>query len=144
MTRAAAVRVRTVVAAIVCSLAAACGGEEPTGLSGSGDGDSGSGGDGSGGATQTGGANGTGAGSGTGAANGTGANGSGANGSGGDGPSGQIGDDVGDTMADLQWVGYVNESAVGLANQQPIVDYSVAALGETGAPYALMHFGAVF
>lgn len=105
--------------------ATACGSDGPgVGLSGS------SGDSGTGAADGTGGDAATGGGAGSGAAAG--------------GPTGMLGADVGDTMPSLEWVGYVNESAEGAANLQPIVDYSVDALGATGAPFALVHFGAVF
>jgi hypothetical protein len=112
----------------------ACGGEEPAG--GTGSGSPGSGGSGAGsnaGASST-----------EGGAGGAGASiGSGGTPDGGY-PAGPYGVEVGDTIENLLWEGYVNDDAQGLANTEPFVDYSMDAVRQSGKSLAFVHFGAVF
>jgi hypothetical protein len=89
--------------------------------------------------------------------NGTGGDAAGGGATGGDGSGGQgtggvaagypappYGVEVGDTMANLQWEGYVNDDAQGLANSEPFVDYSMNDVRQSGKEYALIHMAAVF
>ena len=47
--------------------------------------------------------------------------------------------EVGDAMPNLQWEGYVNDDAQGLASEQPFGNYSSTALRASGKRYALVH-----
>ena len=46
---------------------------------------------------------------------------------------------VGDTVPDRMLEGYVNPTAVGLANTQPLTTYSFDALRKEGVCYAVVH-----
>jgi hypothetical protein len=55
-------------------------------------------------------------------------------------PAGPYGVAVGNTFPNIQLQGYVNDSAVGLANTKPFVDlYTMDDLRVSGARYALIH-----
>lgn len=124
------------------SLAPACGDDEAAATGPTGTGASGA---------TSGGGQGTGA-TGGDAAGGDGVGGAGGDGTGGVGTGGQppgypdppYGVEVGETMANLQWEGFVNDDAQGLANAQPFVDYSMNDVRLSGKEYALIHMSAVF
>jgi len=54
-------------------------------------------------------------------------------------PAGPYGHTVGATFPNLQWQGYVNDTAIGLANLQPWVSYSMDAIRTSGKRYAIVH-----
>ena len=55
-------------------------------------------------------------------------------------PAGPYGVAVGNTFPDIQLQGYVNDSAVGIANTKPFVAlYTMDDLRVSGARYALIH-----
>lgn len=60
------------------------------------------------------------------------------------GPYGENNPDVGAILENLTFRGYANPTGVGLANEQPLVDYSFADLRSSGPRYALLHIGAVW
>jgi hypothetical protein len=57
-------------------------------------------------------------------------------------PSGPYGHDVGSTIADLHWEGYVNETGVEQSDQVPFVDYGTDAMRTSGKSYGLIHVSA--
>jgi hypothetical protein len=59
-------------------------------------------------------------------------------------PPGPYGDVIGDTVAPLQWIGYVDPRADVIATSEPYGDYSMDALRRSGAPYALVHVSEYF
>jgi hypothetical protein len=54
-------------------------------------------------------------------------------------PEGPYGHEVGSTIPNLLWQGYVNETADGLATERPFVPYSMDDVRRSGKPYALVH-----
>ena len=54
-------------------------------------------------------------------------------------PEGTYGHDVGQIIPNLQWQGYVNETAEGVATAQPFVAYSMDDVRRSGKPYAFVH-----
>jgi hypothetical protein len=54
-------------------------------------------------------------------------------------PAEPYGHNVGDVMPNLQWEGYVNETAEGVATAQPFVPYSMDDVRRSGKPYAFVH-----
>jgi hypothetical protein len=54
-------------------------------------------------------------------------------------PAGPYGGNVDDTFPPLEWQGFVNESGVGLATNQPWVDYSMDLVRKSCKKYALIH-----
>lgn len=54
-------------------------------------------------------------------------------------PPGPYGNEVGDTIAPLIWEGYVNPTAVGLANSRPYGPYTMNDLRLSGKKYALLY-----
>jgi len=60
-------------------------------------------------------------------------------------PSEPYGNAVGDTLANLQLQGYLNEEADAISNTKPFVDsYSLEDVRATGAGYALVHVSEFF
>lgn len=57
-------------------------------------------------------------------------------------PAGPYGHAVGDTIADLAWEGYVNETGQLSSDQLPYVDYGTDAMRKSGRPYGLIHVSA--
>jgi hypothetical protein len=57
----------------------------------------------------------------------------------GDYPPGPYGTQLGDVVANLQLRGYVNDTAEGLANAQPLVDVSFDDVRKSCKGYALVH-----
>jgi len=54
-------------------------------------------------------------------------------------PEGPYGHTVDSIFPNLQWQGYVNETAMGLASEQPFVPYSMDDVRKSGKRYALVH-----
>jgi hypothetical protein len=54
-------------------------------------------------------------------------------------PAEPYGHDIGQVMPNLQWEGYVNETADGVATAQPFVAYSMDDVRRSGKPYAFVH-----
>lgn len=54
-------------------------------------------------------------------------------------PAGPYGSAVGDTIAPLVWEGYVNPTAIGLANKQPYVTLAMNDLRRSGNRFALLY-----
>jgi hypothetical protein len=54
-------------------------------------------------------------------------------------PAEPYGHDIGQVMPNLQWHGYVNETAEGVATAQPFVPYSMDDVRHSGKPYAFVH-----
>lgn len=76
------------------------------------------------------------------AAGGSSGAGSGGLGSGGvsaDYPAGPYGNAVGDTIANLAWEGYVNETADAPSDTKPYVDYGTDGMRKSGKKYGLIH-----
>lgn len=129
--------------------AAACGSDDGGGSSGSG-GTAQSGG-GSGGTQQSGGSGGL-------ASGGVGSGGLASGGAAGSGgsmdagtdapvnygpyPAGPYGNEVGDTIANLAWEGYVNTAGAAPAHTLPYGDYSTDEMRKSGKPYGLIHISA--
>lgn len=59
-------------------------------------------------------------------------------------PPGPYGNQVGDVFPPLEWQGYVNDSAQGKANAQPLGPYSSAALQASGKRLAFVHLSEFF
>jgi len=59
-------------------------------------------------------------------------------------PAGPYGADVGETLPNLEWMGFRGESPGGLASASPYEAYSLDDARRSGKAYALLHFGAVF
>jgi hypothetical protein len=57
-------------------------------------------------------------------------------------PPGPYGNDVGDTIADLKWEGYVNETADSQSDAKPYMDYGTDAMRKSGKRYGLIHISA--
>ncbi len=57
-------------------------------------------------------------------------------------PAGPYGHDVGSTIADLHWEGFVNETGGVSSDQLPITDYGTDAMRKSGKPYGLIHVSA--
>ncbi len=57
-------------------------------------------------------------------------------------PPGPYGNDVGDTIADLKWEGYVNETADTQSDSKPYMDYGTDAMRKSGKRYGLIHISA--
>jgi hypothetical protein len=59
-------------------------------------------------------------------------------------PSGPYGNNLGDTMPNLSWQGYVNDAADALSTTKPFGPYSMDDLRKSGRPLALMHLSEYF
>jgi hypothetical protein len=60
-------------------------------------------------------------------------------------PDGPYGNEVGQTLTNLQLQGYLNEEADAISNTKPFLDsYSLEDLRATGANYALVHVSEFF
>jgi len=59
-------------------------------------------------------------------------------------PEGPYGADVGETIPNLAWRGFVEDDGAGLATDTSYVDTSLDDARRSGARWALLHFGAVF
>jgi hypothetical protein len=57
-------------------------------------------------------------------------------------PAGPYGHNVGDTIADLKWEGYVNETGAAQSDTLPYVDYGTDAMRKSGKAYGLIHLSA--
>ncbi len=57
-------------------------------------------------------------------------------------PAGPYGNEVGDTIADLKWEGYVNETADAQSDSKPYMDYGTDAMRKSGKRYGLIHISA--
>lgn len=54
-------------------------------------------------------------------------------------PAGPYGAKEGDTITNLQWIGYVNDAADSVADTKPYVNYSLDDARRTGRKYLLLH-----
>lgn len=59
-------------------------------------------------------------------------------------PAGPYGNKEGSVIANLQWVGYVNDAADSLADTKPLGPYSMDAARRSGRRYALLHVAEFF
>ncbi len=59
-------------------------------------------------------------------------------------PAGPYGADVGETLPNLVWRGFVEDDGAGRATDATYGDYSLDDARTSGARWALLHFGAVF
>lgn len=57
-------------------------------------------------------------------------------------PAGPYGNEVGDTIANLAWEGYVNTAGAAPAHTLPYGDYSTDEMRKSGKPYGLIHISA--
>jgi hypothetical protein len=57
-------------------------------------------------------------------------------------PAGPYGHEVGDTIADLAWEGYVNDTGQQSSDTLPYVDYGTDAMRKSGKAYGLIHISA--
>lgn len=57
-------------------------------------------------------------------------------------PAGPYGHNVGDTIADLAWEGYVNETGQQSSDTLPYGDYGTDAMRKSGKAYGLIHISA--
>ncbi|MEZ4227092.1 MAG: hypothetical protein R3B13_39505 [Polyangiaceae bacterium] len=57
-------------------------------------------------------------------------------------PAGPYGNEVGDTIANLQWEGYVNETGDVQSDSKPYMDYGTDAMRKSGKRYGLIHISA--
>lgn len=57
-------------------------------------------------------------------------------------PAGPYGNQVGDTIANLAWEGYVNVSGAAASDTLPYVDYSTDEMRKSGKAYGLIHISA--
>ncbi len=57
-------------------------------------------------------------------------------------PAGPYGNEVGDTIANLAWEGYVNETGAASSDTLPYVDYGTDAMRKSGKAYGLIHISA--
>ena len=57
-------------------------------------------------------------------------------------PAGPYGNNVGDTIANLAWEGYVNVAAQVSSDTLPYVDYSTDEMRKSGKPFGLIHISA--
>ena len=59
-------------------------------------------------------------------------------------PQGPYGADVGETVPNLVWEGFVNEDGSRSASEGPYAAFTLDDARRSGRRYALVHFGAVF
>ena len=57
-------------------------------------------------------------------------------------PPGPYGNNKGDTIADLKWEGYVNETGDVRSDSKPYIDYGTDAMRKSGKRYGLIHISA--
>ena len=57
-------------------------------------------------------------------------------------PAGPYGNNVGDTIANLAWEGYVNTTGAVASNTLPYVSYSTDEMRKSGKAYGLIHISA--
>ncbi|MBK7581945.1 MAG: hypothetical protein IPI67_17275 [Myxococcales bacterium] len=57
-------------------------------------------------------------------------------------PAGPYGNNVGDTIANLAWEGYLNVAAQVSSDTLPYVDYSTDEMRKSGKPFGLIHISA--
>ena len=57
-------------------------------------------------------------------------------------PAGPYGNEVGDTIANLAWEGYVNDTGAVSSDTLPYVDYGTDAMRKSGKAYGLIHISA--
>jgi len=143
---------RSLFSVVVLSIALAtnaCGSDSsssgPSGTGGaSGSGGSTTGGSGGSGGTSVGGSSGSGTGgsAGQGGSAGSASGGSAGSVSYGPYPSSPYGHQVGDTIADLAWEGFVNETGAQQSDLVPFVEYGTDAMRKSGKSYGLIHVSA--